>query len=153
MASLIVFGVIIILMETNAISGTCTEQFIDDGMHNVLLEYTFGWGTRETKHVVCSHDPNTIGECYDAFGFKCFIELTSIGVYTMSTNADLTYVIVTILTVNSTMLGNYSCSKGNGSTNITKCAKYSVSTTPSTKTAFRGWYRYCVFIIILRNLV
>ncbi|XP_052219250.1 uncharacterized protein LOC127836617 isoform X2 [Dreissena polymorpha] len=134
MASSILVGVLIILLETSTISGTCAEHFYDYGTQNVVLEFNFRWVISEQKHVLCFFGSNKIGECYDSFGYICALNSTSTGVYSISTNIDLTGVNVTIITFNSTTSGNYSCSKNTFTENVTKCVQNAVSTTATPTT-------------------
>ncbi|XP_052216913.1 uncharacterized protein LOC127834861 isoform X7 [Dreissena polymorpha] len=141
MASWIMFGVLLILLETHYVSGICEEYYFDADTQNVSLTFTFAWETNETKHVRCLHDNKIIGECRKIFAFGCTLEPTSTGVYNMSTDVDLPVVNVTIKKFDCATSGNYSCFKYPGTPNITKCAKDSSTfhpiTTPDTRDSIK----------------
>ncbi|XP_052215893.1 E3 ubiquitin-protein ligase XIAP-like isoform X2 [Dreissena polymorpha] len=98
-------------------------QSVKVGTNNKQLVFVIKFNTLELKAVTCHKYGTTIGQCRGINVFVCSVEPPFSGVYNMSSNADLTQVTLTIITVDETRAGEYCCSKESMKESTCQCIK------------------------------
>ncbi|XP_052281272.1 uncharacterized protein LOC127878783 [Dreissena polymorpha] len=118
-------------------SGLCNQQIATIGHQNVQLTFNYSWSSQELKSIECNKDQTIIGRCVALNTSDCSVELTSVGVFYISSNDELTSIIVTISRFNETMSGTYSCfkTKKDDMKSVCLAAGPATITTATTQTA------------------
>ncbi|XP_052219160.1 uncharacterized protein LOC127836545 [Dreissena polymorpha] len=98
---------------------------------NKQLLFPFKWDTfKWLKSVVCDKYGTTIGQCRGISVFDCSVEQPFSGLYTMSSNANLTEVTLTFKIFEENLAGNYCCSKESKKEPTCQCIQKAEPLTP-----------------------
>ncbi|KAH3842552.1 uncharacterized protein LOC127876482 [Dreissena polymorpha] len=92
--------------------------------------FPFKWSAQELESVACDKYGTTIGHCRGISVFDCSVEQSFRGLYSMSSNANLTQVILTIITFDETLAGEYCCSKESKKESTCQCVQKAEPLTP-----------------------